>query len=1187
MTKSVATRSVNRTVRALLVALPLACAMACLLAISCGKACAAPLSMVSGTVTSLDKSEWLLAPDPKNVGREEKWWEKPQPGAKSTPIPWIIQEILPGYHGVAWYWCDFTPPANPIAGGRYLLRFWAVDYVADVWLNGIQIGHHEGGEEPFVLDVTDVVKPNVANRIAVRVLNPTNEPIDGIVLNQTPRRNKTHPITPGNDYNYGGITDSVELLMTPPVRVEDLFVRADPKTGTIRVQANVRNAGKQAAKGRVTLVVSPASSGESLDAIQLDRELPSGDTLVEAELSVKNPKLWELNDPNLYRVTVRAAAERAASFDERSTRCGFRDFRMQDGYFRLNGKRIYLKSSHTGADTPVGIRVPVDPDLLRKDLLNCKVMGFNMIRFIAGLGRRDQLELCDEIGLLVYEENFASWCLENSPKMPERFTNSTVAMVKRDRNHPSIVMWGLLNETGPGAVLMQAVRTLPVVRDLDDSRVVMLNSGSFDNPSGSDAVGPSMWRNRWALDPNVSRNIGDKELFFDGTTWPAKQLSLHPGVAGEYSAIRWTAPADGQYAINATFHSIVVHGVATTDVHLFHQGKSIFDSFVNLNGHGPKEEFAKTLSIKKGETIDAVVGTGGDKPTGDTTALDMTIKSASGQTFDVAADYNTKQNPNGVWTYGFLPPGEKPDLATFRSYSTGEEKSGKLVIGRISNPGSREWENILCDIHPYQPLPHNAGIIHTLRTVSGAGLPVWLSEYGIGSAIDLAQTTRHYEQIGKTACEDAIAYRGFLDQFMADWQRWNLGDTFANPEDYFQQCLAWMAGIRKLGINAIRANPNVIGYSLTGTQDQGYSGEGLTTTFRDLKPGTIDAMFDAWYPLRWCLFVEPVQVYRGGKAHLEAVLANEDMLAPGEYPVRLQVVGPLCTNILDRTITVKIPDPKGKPEPNFVLPVFAEDLVIDGPSGKYHFLATFEKGGAAAGGDIEFYVADPADMPQVEAEITLWGDDGDLAKWLASKAIKTRAFTAGLQTSREVILVGNRPAAGEADAFRELARHIARGSHVVFLSPEVFQKDNDRTRWLPFANKGGRIELPVWVYHKDDWAKNHPIFDGLQAGGIMDHTFYREILSNTGWNGLDVPAEVVAGSINTGLWYNSGLTMGIWNLGAGRVTLNTLRIRENLGTDPVAERLLRNMLRHAVHNVNKPLAELPADFESQLKAFGY
>ena len=64
-------------------------------------------------------------------------------------------------------------PANPHAGGRYLLRFWAVDYLAEVWLNGTRVGEHEGGESPFVLDVTDAIRAGGNNLLAVRVLNPT------------------------------------------------------------------------------------------------------------------------------------------------------------------------------------------------------------------------------------------------------------------------------------------------------------------------------------------------------------------------------------------------------------------------------------------------------------------------------------------------------------------------------------------------------------------------------------------------------------------------------------------------------------------------------------------------------------------------------------------------------------------------------------------------------------------------------------------------------------------------------------------------------------------------------------------------------------------------------------------------------------------------------------------------------
>ena len=104
---------------------------------------------------------------------------------------------------------------------------------------------------------------------------------------------------------------------------------------------------------------------------------------------MESPRLWELNDPYLYRVTARVSGRSATpSFDEQSTRCGFRDFRLENGYFRLNGKRLFLKSSHSGCEVPVGMNVALDPDLLRKDLLNCKVMGMNMIRSFTGLASR-------------------------------------------------------------------------------------------------------------------------------------------------------------------------------------------------------------------------------------------------------------------------------------------------------------------------------------------------------------------------------------------------------------------------------------------------------------------------------------------------------------------------------------------------------------------------------------------------------------------------------------------------------------------------------------------------------------------------------------------------------------------------------------------------------------------------------
>jgi len=793
-----------------------------------------------------------------------------------------------------------------------------------------------------------------------------------------------------------------------------------------------------------------------------------------------------------------------------------------------------------------------------------------MIRSFCGQVTRAQLDLCDEIGLLVYQENPAAWRMEPSPKLAERFTRAIQAMVKRDRNHPCVVMWGMLNETSKGPVFDQAVASLPVLRALDDTRVVMLNSGNWHTQAGSTPAGLELWQPADRDLPSVARNGTRQPIRAGGESWLAGQMSFHPGPEGQYAAVRWTAPADETVDLSAVFAA--VHELATTDVHVLHNGKALFDGAINARIKQTQMRFQQSVSVRKGDTIDSACGYGNKDYGADATALAVVIRSPGGKVYDSAADYSPTNNPNGPWSYGQLDPGPTPSSHTFKPFTRNLRTQPQ---GSLSNPGTQTWQDVLNDLHPYQPLPHNATVIRTLRTIDGGqpDKPALITEYGIGSAVDLARVTRHFEQWGNTTCEDAVIYRKMLDQFIADWQRWNLSEAFADPEDYFRQCVAWMAPLRKLGTNAVRANPNVIGQNITGLVDPCITGEGLIANqFRELKPGVIDAMFDAFSPLRWCLFVEPVQVYRGRKAKLEAILANEDKLAPGDYPVRLQVVGPRNRLVFNQTIVAKIPDPKGKPEPRFALPIFAEEVPIDGPSGRYRFMATFCKGAAAAGGEVEFYVADPAEMPKLETEIALWGDDAGLAKWLNAAGIKSCSFASGPQASREVILVGNRPASGGPEAFGELARHIARGSRAVFLCPEVLKKDKDATGWLPLANKPTLITMNTWLYHKDDWAKNHPIFDGLPAGGVLDHTFYREVISHRAWSGPIQPAEAVAGAIDTSLGYASGLTVAVYNLGTGQCILNTLRIRENLGTDPVAERLLRNMLRHAARDPAKPPA---------------
>jgi hypothetical protein len=271
----------------------------------------------------------------------------------------------------------------------------------------------------------------------------------------------------------------------------------------------------------------------------------------------------------------------------------------------------------------------------------------------------------------------------------------------------------------------------------------------------------------------------------------------------------------------------------------------------------------------------------------------------------------------------------------------------------------------------------------------------------------------------------------------------------------------------------------------------------------------------------------------------------------------------------------------------FALPVLSEDVAIDGPPGSYRFVGAFERGAAAAGSEVAFYVGDRSLHSKVNAEVVLWGEDGTLSSWLSDHNITARPFIPDNQMARETIVVGTRPPSpGGVEAFRTLARHLARGSTAIFLSPEVFALNGNPTHWVPLERKGSLTVTNDWLYHKDEWAKPHPIFEGLPTG-MMDYAFYREIIPAAVWSGQDAPEEAVCGANNASLDYSSGLMLCVHAFGDGRFILSTLRIRENLGKHPVADRLLLNLIQHAAQDRRTPLAEMPADFEEQLKAIGY
>jgi hypothetical protein len=126
-----------------------------------------------------------------------------------------------------------------------------------------------------------------------------------------------------------------------------------------------------------------------------------------------------------------------------------------------------------------------------------------------------------------------------------------------------------------------------------------------------------------------------------------------------------------------------------------------------------------------------------------------------------------------------------------------------------------------------------------------------------------------------------------------------------------------------------------------------------------------------------------------------------------------------------------------------------------------------------------------------------------------------------------------------------------------------------------------------WLYHKDEWVKTHPVFDGLPCGAMMDYTFYRQIISDAVFSGLQLPAQAVAGANNASSDYSSGLMLAEYRLGEGRFLINTLLMRENLGSNQVGERLLRNMLPYGPADTDKPPTDLPRAFDGTLEELRY
>ncbi len=424
------------------------------------------VNIPSRHLTSLN-GEWNVIIDPTGIGEWRQVWLEKKPQKKTDFFEYSFEGgpvlKVPGdfnsqvreltyYEGTVWYRKQFN--YSPKKEKRLFLYFGAVNYTADVFLNGEKIGSHEGGFTPFQLEISGKVKDGV-NAVIVKVNNI--------------RQGNGLPGYGYDWFNYGGITRDVALIETAETYIEDYTI--------------------QFKKGSLNTILGYVQLNENEPEQNIEIKIPELNLLYKtrtdekgvAKIEFSSPfKLWSPETPKLYKVIIKSETDSVV--DD----IGFRSIEVQGNKVLLNRKPIFLKAVNIHEENPYKAARAYSKDDAILLLNAAKELGCNLVRLAHYPHNEKMVKEAEKMGLMVWSELPVYQHIEFADSsLPFKMELMLKEMMRRDKNRCGIIIWSLSNETYPSTANRDKalVQLTKKCRVLDSSRLIVhvTNSQRYAN----------------------------------------------------------------------------------------------------------------------------------------------------------------------------------------------------------------------------------------------------------------------------------------------------------------------------------------------------------------------------------------------------------------------------------------------------------------------------------------------------------------------------------------------------------------------------------------------------------------------------------------------------------------------------------------------------------------------------------